>query len=205
MKKIVFLVLLFLLASPVFCQRRPLMEVCQEMNNVRMLVGSNSTEVSEIIIDRINEQLLSNPELMESLKPFNGIVFSAQINYNSTSCFNGSFMMNDSKLQYVRFEPDPLAGTSDSNILFYMELIGVENAIVSLSNLADADKENIIDSVMATVKTWVSLIMNMLSGDFKVEPISGFVKVVNGFMLAVQENIGEMILNIDISTLEASN
>lgn len=164
------------------------------MNNASFQ-GANDSQTPEEFLLRINEKIEQNQDLKMLIGSLNGIIFSAEIYYNETSCFSGSLKFSNSSLEYFKFEAHEAKGSSNENIYFHAELAGIEkilNEWIALSKM----ESNPVQTILLSMKTIVSTIISILSNDFYVKPISGLFKVFDLLKALPQMSFSKEIVSI---------
>ncbi len=204
MRKIILCLFLLIAISASFCQKqsdKPLLEFCNEMREIRSKVQENETinEMPSEVLSNFNERLSSKTELQILMKPFNNITFSTRITYNNATCYEGSFLMMNSTLEYFSFSVHPEAGTRDNNIYVYMELSNLEKLFTQLRKSAERGESNMLQEIINILKTWASVMKNILTGDLRVKPMTGILKVVEGFTIVVKEDMGSIVSSMNIT------
>jgi hypothetical protein len=182
---------------------KPLLRFCQKLGSVqlnlqnrRSLINTTMEEFPDYVLDELNNRMSSQPNLLKSMKPFDGIVFSTQFVYDGEPCYEGSFLMNESELKYFRFSIPEDAGERDDSIFLYLELANFERVITSFSVAAEDGQLNTGEILQTTLGGAYDIIRSFLGGDFKVKPWTGILKVTNGLMLSAKENLGDLIIDV---------
>ncbi|MBN1923617.1 MAG: hypothetical protein JW791_02545 [Nanoarchaeota archaeon] len=209
MKKLLILAVIFVSFPIVFSQSidiggsdYPMKVVCEQLKQVsltfdnELFQGTDYEDLKEFppeIIDYINKEMEVSEELNQALTAINGISFSTEILYNTSLCFGGSFMFNNSKLVFFKLEPDTMAGEDEDHILFHIELKNIEAVVKEFKNIEMREGSNPLANIGVMIKAFFTLISSLIKGDISITPLSGIFKVVDGIRVFMElPDFGEL-------------
>lgn len=187
MKKILFILFVLIMVLPVsfsqnITQNGPFKEMCEQF---KLLNNTNISIMPTEAIDELNQAILK-ANLSSFLNAVNNTVFSAEMRYNKSLCFAGSFKFLDGEIEYLKFIPDPFAGQNESHITFMIELSNFDDVATTLMELNfDNFSGNTIKVILTTIG---KLIKSFFSGDISIKPISGLVKVFKALFIFTKLN-----------------
>lgn len=181
----------------------PMRDICEQLQQISFTFEGdtfegteyeNLTEFPPEMIDFINEKIQGEEQAVEALSTVDGMTFSVEILYNESECFSGSFMFNDSELQFLKLEPDELAGTDSEHIYAHVELITIEELIMEWQAL-EAGELNPIQVIGLFMRTIWTITTTIIGGDIYIEPMSALLRIGQGINIVVNlpsfEGLGE--------------
>ncbi len=203
MKRIILVLSLLLILSPVFASQAvtlnigdyPMRSLCEQLQGFsfdfegEIFEGTGYEDLNEFppeLIDYINARFTTSETTTEALDRIGGITFSAEINYNGSSCFAGSFMFNNSQLQYFKLEPDELAGQDTDHLLFHIELINIENIIMEWMSIQAGESIDFIQIIFLFFRTVWTILTSVIGNDIFIRPITGLMNLIDGITVFIQ-------------------
>jgi hypothetical protein len=151
-----------------------------DFNDSNMNISyQNLTEFPKEVLDILNSKIHNNSDLTTLLKGLGEVTFSAEINYNTTSCFSGSIAFKNSSIVSLKLEPDELKGTNNSHIYFHAELVNLESIINDIIAFSKKTNPGFFETISVGAKTFGAVIFGFFRNDLSVKPITGLFKVID--------------------------
>ena len=195
MKKYIFLIFALMIIPSSFAFSTK--DLCDNLQQVTLNLGDkgNLTEFPDEILEIVNQQISQDVSLSDSLSEIDNIEFRAEIYYNSSLCFSGSFMFNDSKLEFFKLFSESEEGEV---ISFKLELYTMDSIISDWVGMNDQELEP-LEYVKLILSSIAKMIGGILNGDIIIKPFFGIFKVFKVIFVFARLNfinIGQNIGNL---------
>ncbi len=187
MKKSFFLIMV-LIAFPLSFGYEPIFQnLCSNLSAINLdfndsdmnISYQNLTEFPKEVLDILNSKIHNNSDLTTLLKGLGEVTFSAEINYNYTSCFSGSIAFKNSSITSLKLEPDELKGINNSHIYFHAELINLESIVNDLIIFSKKTNPEFFETISVGAKAFGAVVFGFFRNDLSVKPITGLFKVID--------------------------
>jgi len=192
MKKYVFLIFALMIIPSSFAFSTK--DLCDNLQQITLNLDDkgNLTEFPDEILDVVNQQISNDAPLSASINEINNVEFRAEIYYNESLCFSGSFMFNDSKLEFFRLFSE---SEGEEVVSFKLQLYTMDSIISDWVGMNSQEVEP-LEYAKLMIGSIFKMIGGILNGDITISPLTGIFKVFKAIFVFARLNFSNISQNI---------